>query len=162
VAAVEGPAAISPIAHREAEAAGPEPPLPRAQEGAASARNGCISRREGNPYRIFFHVPATARAATGSLTAPGGRRCSGFAPLSAGTLWSASFGGRGVGANGGRMRGELRIPAEPGIPCGPDRRPISSRHIAPTPTIPISSACAQLGRGSEACRSWHHFVLSSS
>jgi len=154
VETVEGAAALPPVRERQAEAAGAEPPLPGAPEGTASARKRGRRRREGHPYQIFFHAPATARDAMWNLIAPGGRPCSGFVPGPAATLCSAFWSGRGAGANEGGGRNQGTTPAEPGIPCDDKSLPISSPHIAVGLSVSLNSGCApRRGRGSEARRS---------
>ena len=163
VEAVEGAAPLPPVGERQAEAAGAEPPLPGAPEGTASARKRCRCRREGHPYQIFFRAPATARAAMRSSTGVGGRPCSGSVVRPVATRWNGFCSGRGAGANDGGGRNQGTTPAEPGIPCGDESLPISSRHIALGLSVSLSSGCApRRGRGSEARRSGRRFVLSSS
>jgi hypothetical protein len=163
VEAVEGTAPLLPVRERQAEATGAEPPLPGAPKGTASARKRYRRRREGHPHQIFFRAPATGRAAMRSSTGVGGRPYSGFVPRPAATLCSAFGSGRGAGAHGGGGRDKGTTPAEPGILCGDESLPISSRHIALGLSVSLSSGCAPRGgRGSEARQSDRRFVLSSS
>jgi hypothetical protein len=103
LAALEGPATIPGYGSGPAEAERAKPALPGAPPESETARaQGSCGSREGHPYKIFFRVPVTARAATWSLIGVGDHPCNGSARWSAGGLGSAS----GSGSNAGERRGQ--------------------------------------------------------